>query len=369
MKTKHWFLSIIAIFLLAIVAGLIKNNTRDGGAAQTADISNSPTNLGGNGIATVKPNNAISLITEPADGMAPALAMIKNASTSVDLVMYELEDTQVEAALAAAEARGVAVRVLLNEGYYGVPDDPENIANGPAYRYLQANGVAVRWTPAYFALTHQKTLVADGAAAAIMTFNFTSQYYATSRDFGIIDRDANDVSAIETAFDDDWQGKQIAAADASINGDDLVWSPGSKSAMLAIINGTRKSLDIYNEEMDDADITNALAAAAQRGVDVEVVMTYSSEWKTAFEKLAAAGASVRTYSSSKKAPLYIHAKMILADDNTNSNPTVFLGSENFSESSLNDNRELGLFITEPKTTAELAATFTADYQNATPFAG
>ncbi|MGH7936340.1 MAG: hypothetical protein ACREF8_04960, partial [Chthoniobacterales bacterium] len=48
---------------------------------------------------------AAAVIVEPQDGMAPVLKMIDNASSSVDLVMYELQDEQVERALAAASAR------------------------------------------------------------------------------------------------------------------------------------------------------------------------------------------------------------------------------------------------------------------------
>jgi len=60
------------------------------------------------------------LITEPGDGMTQVLNVIQGATKSIDLVMYELEDTQIESALVLAEKRGIAVRVLLNEGYYGL---------------------------------------------------------------------------------------------------------------------------------------------------------------------------------------------------------------------------------------------------------
>ncbi len=75
----------------------------------------------------------------------------------------------------------------------------------------------MRWAPSYFAFTHQKSIVIDGSQAIIMTFNFTPQYYSTSRDFGVVDKNPADISAIEAAFNDDWQGKNDSAA----SGDDL----------------------------------------------------------------------------------------------------------------------------------------------------
>ena len=152
---------------------------------------------------------AAPLITEPQEGIAPLLAAIRGARRSVQLVMYEDEDAQVDSALASAHDRGVKVQVLLNGGYYGEGSSD----NEPAYRYLRAHRVAVRWTPPYFALTHQKSLVVDGRAY-ILTFNLTPQYYASDRDFGVIDRDAADVSAIERAFAADWVRRRIAARTA-----------------------------------------------------------------------------------------------------------------------------------------------------------
>lgn len=295
------------------------------------------------------------LITEPDAGIEPIISLIESASSSVDLVMYELEDPDVEHALATDEARGVAVRVLLNGGYYGKKESPDN---DTAYQYFSQSGIAVpvKWTPPYFALTHQKTLVVDGKTAVIMTMNLTPQYYASSREFNVVDNDSNDVSAIEAAFDDDWNGTESAATD----GDSLVWSPGSEPALLALINGAQTSLDIYNEEMADTDITNALEDAARRGVAVRIDMTYSSEWKKTFAALAGAGVQIRTYAA--EAPLYIHAKVILADDKK-----AFVGSENFSSGSLAENRELGIIVADQATIGSIESTFEKDWEGATPF--
>jgi cardiolipin synthase len=294
-----------------------------------------------------------SLITEPQAGSGPVLALIQSASSSIDLVMYELQDSQVEQSLADASARGVAVRVLLNGGYYGKAESP---VNQPAYDFLQSHGVPVQWTPAYFALTHEKALVADRQEALIMTFNLTPQYYASSRDFGMRDQDAADIAAIENTFDNDWQGVEQPAS----QGDDLLWSPESASVLLNIIGGAQHTLDIYNEEMTDPRIINALASAAGRGVRVRVVMTYSSDWKAAFNTLKTSGVEVATYSA--QAPLYIHAKMIVADS-----AEAFVGSQNFSASSLDDNRELGVVLADQNIITQLEKTFQKDYQNAQPF--
>lgn len=301
--------------------------------------------------ASSAPAGSLSLITEPADGTGRVLSMINNARHSVALVMYELEDPQVEQALIKAHQRGLQVRVLLNGGYYGAPDKSQ--PNKPAYEMLQKYGVPVRYTPGYFALTHQKTLVVDNSQSLIMTFNLTPQYYPTSRDFGVIDRDTHDVTAITDAFNADWRNQKITAS----SGDDLLWSPGSEAASVALIHQARSSIKIYNEEMADSDIVSALGAAAMRGVDVEVVMTDQSSWHSNFSKLESDGAHVHVYKG--ETPLYIHAKMILVDDSK-----VFLGSENFSVTSLQRNRELGIITGDKAMVAKLNSTFSDDFHNA-----
>ena len=298
------------------------------------------------------PNGTFTLTTEPIDGTVPILDMIKNSSTSIDLVMYEFKDKEIADALIDAEKRGVAVRVLINHGYEGKEDK----INKPAYAYLQNNGISVRWTPAYFSLTHQKTLISDNNKALIMTFNFTPQYYKTSRDFGILDKDQNDVSAIENTFNADWSNEKAI----TLNGDDLVWSPGSDTDILLLINSAKKELDIYNEEMNDQRIINALSSAAKRGVNVNIVMTYQTSWKPAFEQLKNAGAHLHLFHGEKS--LYIHAKMILSDQ-----LYAFLGSENFSYGSLNQNRELGIFLSDPAIINSLIKTFTGDWKLAKDF--
>ncbi len=62
--------------------------------------------------------------------------------------------------------------------------------------------------------------------------------------------------------------------------------------------------------MDDPAVTAALAAAAQRGVDVTVVMTADPEWDTVFAEWARAGAYVRLYAGDSSSR-YIHAKAIV----------------------------------------------------------
>lgn len=303
-------------------------------------------------IAEAQTQESLSLITEPEDGVSKILSAIENAHTSVDLVIYQLTDSDIIKALEDDAARGVHVRVILNsKAIFG------KNANAGTFAELSSANVPVKWSSSTFVFTHQKTLVVDGTEAYVLTFNLTPKYYASSRDFGLVDADMRDVRAIEDTFDADWNGNAISAR----QGSDLVWSPGSAPALLALIDGAKTSLDIYNEEMADPRIISALENAAARGVHVRVVMTYATSWKTALNELTEKGITVKTFSSSAK--LYIHAKMILEDG-----AAAFLGSENFSGTSMDDNRELGLLISNPSLISSLKSTFESDFTAARPYA-
>jgi phosphatidylserine/phosphatidylglycerophosphate/cardiolipin synthase-like enzyme len=195
-----------------------------------------------------------------------------------------------------------------------------------------------------------------------MTANLTSEYYATSRDFLVVDSGRADVAAITAVFDADFAHRSVTPGD----GADLVWSPtDSQDKLLSLINGATSSLRIYSEEMGDTTIENALIRAAKRGIDVQVCgENESGEYDRAYAKLARAGIRISYYSSSTG--FYIHGKVIEADYGT-SHARVFIGSENFSSTSLNDNRELGLIISGHAVMAAIASTFAADFKNGTHF--
>jgi uncharacterized protein (TIGR03437 family) len=298
-----------------------------------------------------------TLVTEPDQGIAAIYNLIASAKYSLDMTMYELNDTQTEQLLAQAVSSGVTVRVILDQNL-------EKSNNTSAYNYLNSHGIQVHWANPAYAATHQKTIVVDGSTSAIMTLNLTSQYYSNTRDFAVIESGRSDNAAIEATFDADFKNSAVTPPD----GDDLAWSPtNSQSVILSAINGAEHSLLVENEEMSDTNVVNALVTAAERGVLVQVTMTNTgNEYSSQFNQLVAAGARVSTYAST--ASLYIHAKAIVADYDS-PGAQVFIGSENFSSASLTENRELGLTLSDPVVMQSVEATLTGDFNGGTPWPG
>jgi cardiolipin synthase A/B len=295
-------------------------------------------------------SRAGSLTVEPSAGFSPVYTLISKARHSINVTMYEFSDTTAEHDLGAAAGRGVQVRVILDRRAKSI--------NADAYSYFRSHHVKVTWASADYRYTHQKTITADGSKAVIMTANLTSRYYATSRDFLVTDTSRADIAAITTVFNADFAKRSVTPG----HGSDLVWSPtDSQDQLIALISGARSSLRISSEEMGDATVEKALTAAARRGVKVQVCgENESSEYDDDFSDLSKGGVRVSYYSSSKG--FYIHGKVIEADYGT-SHAKVFIGSENFSSTSLNQNRELGLITSSHPVMSAIATTFAADFQN------
>ncbi|MFD4554028.1 phospholipase D-like domain-containing protein [Streptomyces sp. NPDC058469] len=280
---------------------------------------------------------------------------INSATSSLDMTMYELEDTTAVNDLIALEKKGVTVRVVLDRAHQS--------ANSSAYTALTNAGVGVVWSPSSFVYTHQKTITVDATKSLVLTGNLTAQYYATGRDYGVFTDDTRDVAAIEKVFDADYAGTSITPTD----GDHLLWSPtDSRSRLLTVINAATTTLDVEELEFSDSTVVNAIVARAKAGVTVRVVLETPSDYSSEVSAIKAAGGTVVGYSDPDG--FYIHAKAMVADYGL-STQEVEAGSMNISSNSLSNNRELGIILTGTGVAQSVATTiettFKSDYAGGT----
>ena len=301
------------------------------------------------GDGSIKSSNPqLQAFVEPGAGYHPVLDALNASRKSVLMEMYLLTDKKIIGALKSAKARGTNVRILLEKSAYGTPAAFKAVMDD-----LNSSGISCRRSNPAFQLTHEKSIVIDRQIAFIMTLNQDKTAYSRNREFGIIDRNPNDVAEIAAVFDDDWNRTAPVLSDLN-----LVWSPvNSRIRINKLIDSARKSLYVENEEMVDKNVEDHLISAAQRGVDVRVVMSPSS-FKTdtnapGRDRIKKGGVKVRLL----KSP-YIHAKIMIADGSR-----AFVGSENFSPTSINRNRELGILISDSTSIQILSTTFNKDWSS------
>ncbi|MGY5050724.1 phospholipase D-like domain-containing protein [Streptomyces sp. 900105755] len=309
-------------------------------------------------VATAVPASAASYSAfafSLSSGEPTIYGFINSATSSLDMTMYELEDTTAVNDLIALKNKGVTVRVVLDQAHKS--------ADNSAYTSLTNAGVGVVWSPSSFVYTHQKTITVDGAKSLVLTGNLTSQYYSTGRDYGVFTDDTRDVAAIEKVFNADYAGTSVTPTD----GDHLLWSPtDSRSRLLSVVNAATRTLDVEELEFSDSTVVNAIVARAKAGVKVRVVLETPGDYSSEVSSIKAAGGTVVGYSDPNG--FYIHAKAMVADYGL-STQEVEAGSMNVSSNSLSNNRELGIILTGTGVAQSVATTvettFNSDYAGGT----
>jgi cardiolipin synthase len=290
-----------------------------------------------------------AIVVLPEDGPGAILDELDSARTSIDLYVYLLPSEEILAALERAHDRDVTVRVILEKDPFGGGN-----SNQDSFDRLDAIGISVRWAPDRFQFSHIKMFVVDGTTAVIMTLNLSYSALNLNREFAVITTEAGDVTEARSLFAADWANEAI-----TLNSP-LVVSPDTSRAVLTdLIENASSSVAIYAEVVRDREVRTALIDAANRGVTVRVLVpeSPSPDDATIYRELQRGGVQIRLL-----ADVYSHAKAIVVDGTT-----AFVGSQNLTATSLDDNRELGIVLGEPANLSRLAGIFESDWETSPSF--
>jgi cardiolipin synthase A/B len=297
------------------------------------------------------PRDVTGIFVEPDDGYAPVLDELNDARCGIDLTIYMLTDDEVFAALERAVDRGVRVRVMLEQHPFGAFGNQDE-----AFARLRDSGVAVQWGLNSHRFTHAKYAVIDKRVVLIMNQNLTRSAFTGNREFGVITTEPDAVRHASEIFARDWSG----ATSPAVTGPLIASPENSRARILNLINGARESIDFYAEVITDDGVLQALRGATQRGVHVRLIVnaSFDSEEEAALIALANAGVTVRLMDG-----MYIHAKTMIIDGSA-----ALIGSQNYTSTSLDRNRELGIVVEQPALVARCLAIFERDWLRAVPAA-
>jgi phosphatidylserine/phosphatidylglycerophosphate/cardiolipin synthase-like enzyme len=285
----------------------------------------------------------VALILEPGAGVAPWVSLINQAHTGIDLNAYLIDNPTIFAALRQAGSRGVPIHVLLAPNPYddlqAVPAERQALAAIP---HCTVRNAPPRFDTAY-AYDHAKYLVINPgtpqATAILGTPNFTDSAV-----------DGQNLEAAAQVFQADWTDRPVGPGPRRT----LVLSPGATPVLASLLQASG-SIQMMTEEVGDEPALLALMAADGARLQLLVPPPTSTTTAARLAALAAAGVRIRTLS----AP-YVHAKVLVTPT------TAFLGSQNLSPVSLQDNREMGLIVTG-SSRAQLATWFDQWWVRAAPW--
>jgi cardiolipin synthase len=296
---------------------------------------------------------ARKLIVMPDDNVEPILTAIGGAVKSLRIKMFSVSDRRVLSALVKAHRRKVKIRVMLNPARHS-----GEIQNKGARAVLLEAGIDVLDTNPAFAVTHEKSMVVDDAAAFIGSLNWDPDSFEETREFAVTSTDPDEVAEAIECFEADWSRQPFEPRRLS----NLIWCPdGGRDRIAQFIDEAKHSLFVQNERYQDAIIVEHLVRAKLRGVKVHVMTRPSHSLRA--RKLVEGLGDLRIMNDvgigiHKMKHLKLHAKVLLADKSR-----AVVGSINLTSTSFDDRRELAIQLSDPEVVERLSQVVHDDWRS------
>jgi cardiolipin synthase A/B len=219
---------------------------------------------------------------------------------------------------------------------------------------LIAGGVAVQWInpvdPLLLRLSarnHKKMVLVDDHVAYFGGINFSEHNFAW-HDMMFRIEDPGITAFLSSDFHSTWAGQDIfAARDFGGIAFQLLDGRSNESAYavaLSLIQNARQSILVESPYLT-FPFSDAIRAAAGRGVKVQLITSAENNWKLVDEYLI--WESARSGMELWRLPRMTHLKAMLVDDET-----LVVGSSNFDYLSYRLLQELVAVVTDPRTVAE-----------------
>lgn len=340
----------------------------------------------------------------------PLLPLLDSARERIDIEIYEMNDRRVLEALRAARDRGVRIRIVKDNNPVGnsCRFDPSSTPAAPArrpanpaephvncgelrafFRELRESRRGDRWVefdksalcgrnPPERAgrrncFQHGKLALVDQKWALVSSGNFNPSSLCPrsgeaaprlpncNRDFTVVTDQVEIVRALSEVFEKDLVGER-----PDIPGilrkhgveSRLTISPMGRDTLQDLIRSAKIRVQFQNQYLRrDSGLADVLGEVARRGVRVDVqladVCHYGSvrdrlalEYDLLFRFLEDQRVRLRMFSRLQRVqnrPGYLHAKALVIDEEV-----LWVGSINGSRTSLDENREFGVVLRDPR---------------------
>jgi cardiolipin synthase len=339
---------------------------------------------------TLVPGNSVRLLRNGEEAFPAWIAAVDAARVRVSMEMYIFNDDRIGQrvgdALARAARRGLEVRLLYD--FVGCRS-----ASPEFFKRLREAGVHTIayhryhfWRPRFWALfrrNHRKTLVCDGEVAFTGGINISDEWLPTAEGGGgwhdaAVELRGPAVAQIEAIFLATWNrrakrrarlrpdriARPAAAGDTPVvvvGNSELKERFAIRRAALHAIRESRERVYLANPYfVPDRGILRALRRAAERGVDVRVLVPAASDTRTldyaaraTFPGLLASGVRIFQHQA------VVHTKALLVDRHF-----VSIGSYNLDHRSLAYNLELVVNTVDAAHAEAVAQMLAADMNTA-----
>lgn len=286
-----------------------------------------------NGCQAAK-SNEMKLWVLPEDGLAPLLKGIDGAQSSIDILIFRFDRADIEAALARAVGRGVAVRALVAHANKAGEDGLRQLE-----QRLLAQGVSVARTADDLVRYHGKLMIVDRRALYLFAFNFTSLDTERTRSFAVVTGNRTLVQETIKLFEADTKRLPYVPRART-----LVVSPlNARQRLAAFIRGAKSEILIYDPSVSDPAMIRLLEERSRAGVAVRII-----------GRLARRSPKLEVH---KMPRLRLHTRTIIRDGRH-----VFVGSQSLRAAELDTRREVGAIFCDRGVVTRLAKVFHEDWR-------
>ncbi|MGP6220155.1 phospholipase D-like domain-containing protein [Caldiplasma sukawensis] len=279
----------------------------------------------------------------PEAGKTKVIDFIKSSYEFLNMNFYLLDDEEVMRTIKEQVEKKVKVRIIID----GHPFNSET----PDISVLKNTGAKVIIAPMRFdnhdVFDHAKYMVNEHSFF-IGTLNMTESAFTKNREYFVIGDEKKIRKALENVFESDYENERIRPKDRDV----LMISPDSERELFSFMRGGKK-LFIETEELGDDPTLLELLRSKGKKVRLILPSTISSEDKKNALSLKDSGVKIRIMPANS---LYLHAKMI------HIKKRAFIGSQNFSGTSLERNREIGIIFKKGLHRKILMEKFNSDWK-------
>ncbi|MBV8847666.1 MAG: hypothetical protein JO307_33045 [Bryobacterales bacterium] len=278
----------------------------------------------------------MQLMIQPGDGPGLVIKGINSAKSSIEIVIFRFDRSEIERALANAVKRGVFVHALVAHANRGGEDGLRDLE-----MRLLAEGVNVARTSNDLVRYHGKMMIVDRRELHLLSFNLTYLDIERSRSFGIVTTNRNLVHEAVRLFEADTKRLVYEAGNQK-----LIVSPvNARKELARFIKGAKKELLIYDPMVSDSAMIRILEERAAAGVDIRI--------------LGELGQKRATLRALKLHRMRLHTRAMIRD-----RTHAFIGSQSLREAELDARREVGIVFPDKRIVSRIAAIFEHDWQAA-----
>ncbi|MDD2907986.1 MAG: phospholipase D-like domain-containing protein [Candidatus Gracilibacteria bacterium] len=269
---------------------------------------------------------------------------INSAHDYVYVEIYMLTENRTREALIKAKKRGVDVKIILEKDPYLAYS-----INDKTYNEFKKYNIEIVWSNTKnYALNHSKMILIDGLNI-ISTGNLTYSTFTQNRDFFVFINDLELNKKLLKIFNDDFEGIKKTVYD-----DNLIISPTiSREKIIDLLESANSDIKIYMQYFSDDEINKKLIEIKKKkNIKISAVIPKTAINDENTKKL------IDNQIEIKVIPKYtMHAKSILIDEKY-----LFIGSINFSNYSIDKNREIGILINNKDIILKFLDIFNYDFK-------